>query len=64
MLSVFEKMNFSMREKKRILSISSLYRVSTRLHPETNENRHKRTAQHIGSPRRGVRFGEGNEQRK
>ena len=25
-----------------------------RLHPETNENRHKRTAQHIGPPRRGV----------
>ena len=25
-----------------------------RLHPETNENQHKRFAQHIGSPRRGV----------
>ena len=28
-------------------------RVLTRHHPETNENRHKRFAQHIGSPRRG-----------
>jgi len=27
----------------------------TRLHQETNENRHKRTAQLIGSPRRGVK---------
>jgi hypothetical protein len=25
-----------------------------RLHPETNENQHKRFAQHIGSPRRGA----------
>jgi hypothetical protein len=25
-----------------------------RPHPETNENQHKRFAQHIGSPRRGV----------
>jgi hypothetical protein len=25
-----------------------------RHHPETNENLHKRFAQHIGSPRRGV----------
>jgi len=36
-------------------------RVLTRLHPETNENRHKRTAQHIGSPRRGVLKGKSNE---
>ena len=27
-----------------------------RLHPETNENLHKRFAQHRGSPRRGVKF--------
>jgi hypothetical protein len=30
------------------------YRVHAHRHQETNENRHKRTAQHIGSPRRGV----------
>jgi hypothetical protein len=29
-------------------------RVLTRHHPAANENRHKRTAQLIGSPRRGV----------
>jgi hypothetical protein len=29
-------------------------RVLTRLHPETNENRHKRTAQHIDPPCHGV----------
>jgi hypothetical protein len=27
-----------------------------RLHPETNENLHKRFAQHRGSPRRGAMF--------
>jgi hypothetical protein len=27
-----------------------------RPHPETNENQHKRFAQHIGSPRRGVKI--------
>jgi hypothetical protein len=27
-----------------------------RLYLETNENQHKRTAQHIGPPRRGVSF--------
>jgi hypothetical protein len=29
-------------------------RVLTRLYPETNENRHNRTAQHIGPPCHGV----------
>ena len=32
-------------------------RVRARRHPDTNENRHKRLAQHIGSPRRGVAAG-------
>jgi len=32
-------------------------RGCARRHPETNENRHKRLAQHIGSPRRGVPAG-------
>jgi hypothetical protein len=36
--------------------VSSLYRDHTRPHPGTNENQHKRTAQHIGPPRRGVRW--------
>jgi hypothetical protein len=32
-----------------------VYKVRTRLHQETDENRHKRTAQHIGPPCHGVR---------
>ena len=36
--------------------VSSLSGDRTRLYPETNENRHTRTAQLIGSPRRGVRW--------
>jgi hypothetical protein len=38
---------------KKVSSLSGDY---TRLHPGKNENRHKRTAQFIGSPRRGVRW--------
>jgi len=35
-------------------SFSSQFQMVSRLHSETNENQHKRFAQHIGSPRRGA----------
>jgi hypothetical protein len=35
--------------------ISKQFIMMPRPHPETNENQHKRTAQHIGSPCHGVR---------
>jgi len=37
------------------LCVSQQMVMMPRHHPETNENQHKRFAQHIGSPRRGGR---------
>ena len=35
---------------------SEQWTMLPRLHTETNENQHHRTAQHIGSPRRGEKW--------
>jgi hypothetical protein len=41
-------------KNQELRAISNQSIMVSRPHPETNENRHKRFAQHIGTPRRGA----------